>query len=86
MKPYTIVTVFTSFANRLKYKQLFFLVAFLFLLDLIVPDIIPMVDEIILGLLTLLLSGLRKKPPQSEDTVIEGEVIGRNNGQTGDEG
>lgn len=85
MKPYTIVTIFMSFANRLKYKQLFFLVAFLFVLDLVVPDIIPMVDEIILGLLTLLLAGLRKEPPQSRDTVIEGEVISRNDGRTGDE-
>jgi len=85
MKPYTIVTIFMSFANRLKYKQLFFLVAFLFVLDLIVPDIIPMVDEIILGLITLLLSGLRKEPPQSRATVIEGEVISNNDERTGGE-
>ncbi len=43
------------FASRLKYPQLFFVTLALFLLDLIVPDLFPFVDEILLGLLTILL-------------------------------
>lgn len=43
------------FASRLKFPQLFLLVAGLFLADLVFPDIIPFIDEIILGLLALLL-------------------------------
>lgn len=54
-----------SFASRLRYPQLFFLTAAIFVVDLVVPDPIPFVDEILLGLLTLLLGGLadRHRPP-----------------------
>lgn len=37
-------------ATRLKFPQLFLLLAALFVFDLIVPDFIPFVDEILLGL------------------------------------
>ncbi len=72
-----------AFANRLKFKQLFFLILALFLLDLIVPDMVPLIDEIVLGLLTLLLASLKKEPVtndqgQSDGNVIEGEVIREN--------
>ena len=49
------------FASRLRFPQLFALVAALFVIDLLVPDVIPFADEIILGLLTLLLGSLRKR-------------------------
>lgn len=52
------------FASRLRFPQLFALIATLFLLDLAIPDFIPFVDEILLGLATLLLGSLRKKPEQ----------------------
>ncbi len=45
----------SRFASKLKYPQLFFVTLVLFLLDLIVPDLFPFIDEILLGLLTLLL-------------------------------
>lgn len=75
--------MFMAFANRLKFKELFLLILALFLLDLVVPDPIPMIDEIILGLLTLLLASLKKEPDINEQTrsdgdVIEGEVIREN--------
>lgn len=50
--------------RRLRFPYLFLLTAVFFVADLIVPDVIPMVDEIIIGLVTLLLANL-KKPPQS---------------------
>lgn len=56
-----------AFASRLRFPWLFALTAGLFLLDLVVPDAIPFVDELLLGLGTLLLGSWRKRrsPPPS---------------------
>jgi hypothetical protein len=57
-----------AFASRLRFPWLFALTAGVFLLDLIVPDAIPFVDEVMLGLATLLLGSWRKRrqpPPGS---------------------
>lgn len=51
----------TRFAAGLRYPTLFGLVAALFVIDLIVPDLIPFIDEILLALGTLLLGSLRKR-------------------------
>ncbi|MBL8298984.1 MAG: hypothetical protein JNN30_11650 [Rhodanobacteraceae bacterium] len=51
-----------GFAERLRFPRLLLLTAVLFLVDLIVPDLIPFVDEILLALLTLLLSRWKKRP------------------------
>lgn len=48
------------FAERLRFPQLFLLTGGLFVLDLLLPDMIPFVDEILLALLTLILAALRK--------------------------
>lgn len=57
--------------SRLRFPTLFGLIALLFLVDLLVPDFIPFVDEIILGLMTVVLGTLREKrreptPEQAE--------------------
>ena len=49
------------FAAGLRFPTLFGLVAGLFLLDLVIPDLIPFADEILLALGTLLLASLRKR-------------------------
>jgi hypothetical protein len=49
------------FAERLSFPRLFLLTAALFVLTLIVPDPLPWVDEILLGLSTLLLANLRRR-------------------------
>jgi hypothetical protein len=51
-----------GFAERLRFPRLLLLTAVLFLVDLAVPDLIPFVDEILLALVTLLLSRWKKKP------------------------
>ena len=58
-------------ATSLKFPKLFALVVLLFLLDLVVPDFIPLADEIILGVLSLMLGLLRKprQPPPPADEV-----------------
>lgn len=80
MRPDSLTVMLMAFANRLKFKELFLLILTLFLLDLVIPDMIPMIDEIILGLLTLLLASIKKEPGkpdqnQPKGNVIEGEVI-----------
>lgn len=48
--------------GRLRFPKLLALTAALFVADLFVPDVIPFADEILLGLGTLLLTQLRKRP------------------------
>jgi hypothetical protein len=62
------------FAAGLRYPTLFKLVAGLFLLDLVVPDLIPFYDEILLALGTLLLGALRTRRRRGGATVVEGEA------------
>ncbi|MEN8175012.1 MAG: DUF6116 family protein [Pseudomonadota bacterium] len=49
-----------KYAAGLRFKQLFFLSGALFLLDVLIPDLIPFADELLLGLLTLLFGAWRK--------------------------
>jgi hypothetical protein len=50
-------------ASRLKFPQLFAVFAGLFLFDLLVPDLVPFVDEILLGLGTTLFALWRERVP-----------------------
>lgn len=50
------------FASRLKFPHLFWLTAILFLFDLVIPDLIPFADEVLLALLSLLFATWRKGP------------------------
>ena len=46
-------------ASRLRFPVLFKVTLALFILDLLVPDLIPFADELLLGLAALLLGSLR---------------------------
>jgi hypothetical protein len=46
--------------SRLRFPYLFLLMAALFVFDLAIPDVIPVADEILIGLATLLLANLKK--------------------------
>jgi hypothetical protein len=61
-------TLLTRFASRLRFPQLFALTATLFVLDLLIPDLIPFVDELLLGLATLLLANWKRDQPQPAAT------------------
>jgi hypothetical protein len=52
---------FQRFASGLRFPRLLALTAGLFVLDLLIPDLIPFADELLLGLATLILSRLRKR-------------------------
>ena len=69
MRPESLIGIFLGFANR------FFLILFLFIADLLVPDMIPMIDEIILGLLAVLLANWKKSKTGDDGNFIEGEII-----------
>ena len=57
------------FVSKLSYPRLVLLTAALFVVDTLVPDIVPFADEILLGLGTLLLANLRGR--KSRDDVID---------------
>jgi len=48
-------------AARLRFPWLFALTATLFVIDLLVPDLLPFADEILLGLLTILFASWRRR-------------------------
>jgi hypothetical protein len=50
------------YASTLRFPKLFAITAALFVIDLIFPDMVPFVDEILLGLISLLFASLRNKP------------------------
>ena len=59
--PNPITRPLLRWAEGLRFPRLALLVAALFVADLLVPDFIPFVDEILLGLGTLLLTGLKQR-------------------------
>jgi len=50
-------------ATRLKFPQLFAVLVGLFLFDLVLPDLVPFVDEILLGLGAALFGMWRERVP-----------------------
>jgi len=71
-----MIDIFLKNANQLRFRNLFFLVISLFLVDLLLPDFIPFIDEIILGLLAIILANWKKERNQdNEGTLIEGEIV-----------
>ena len=49
------------YASGLRFPRLLAVTAALFVLDLLFPDAVPFVDEILLGLISLLLASLKKR-------------------------
>jgi hypothetical protein len=68
-----ILAALLKYADRLKFRQLFLLTAMLFVLDLLIPDIIPFADELLLGLLTLLFGSWRKTKPKQPASIEQTE-------------
>lgn len=72
----TLIGSILRFAKGLRFPVLFLVTAGLFVVDLFVPEPVPFVDELILGLATLLLASWkrRRRPAESDDKqVIEVE-------------
>jgi hypothetical protein len=56
-----------AYAARLRFPTLFKITLGLFLLDVLIPDLIPFADEILLGLGALILSNWRKPVAQQQE-------------------
>lgn len=56
-----LIGVVLRWAGRLRFPYLFLLTAVLFVANLFIPDALPMADELIMGLIALLLGSLRKR-------------------------
>lgn len=69
MLKYLVTPVLARMA-KLKYPTLMKISAGLFLISFLLPDPIPFVDEILLGLVTLMLS-TKKKEPEHVQTLKE---------------
>jgi len=65
MDPVTRQRVVGAVTSRLKFPQLLAVTATLFVLDLLIPDLIPFADEILLGLATALFALWREEVPAS---------------------
>lgn len=75
-----VIAAILRYAAGLRFRQLFLITGAVFLLDLLVPDLVPFADEVLLGLLTLLFGMWRKRgTDETEDggggRTIEGEVM-----------
>ncbi len=69
MRPRPIlIAPLLQFAGGLRFRTLFFLTAALFVASLLFPDPLPFLDEVLLGLATLLLSQWKKRKAPEEAT------------------
>jgi len=50
-----------GFLSRLSFPRLFVVTAALFVADVLIPDFIPLADELLLGMGTLLLASWKKR-------------------------
>ncbi|MGR9092792.1 MAG: DUF6116 family protein [Gammaproteobacteria bacterium] len=51
----------TKHSTGLRFPKLFFIVCALFVVDLLLPDFVPFIDEIILGLVAVVLGTLKER-------------------------
>lgn len=56
-----IIVPLIAYLTRLRFPVLFAIAAVLFILDFVIPDAIPFVDEILLGLGAALLGSWKKR-------------------------
>jgi hypothetical protein len=64
-----VSTIVRRSTSRLRYPKLLALTGALFVIDLFVPDVIPLADEILLGLGTLVLTRLRTRRAEPHDSA-----------------
>jgi hypothetical protein len=66
-----LVAWFVARLAPLRFPVLFLITAGLFLVDLVVPDVIPFVDEVLLGLAAALLATWRKRRVEVSDAPVD---------------
>ena len=72
-----LTTLVQRFLPRLKYPYLFLILGGLFLADLVIPDPIPILDELLLAILTFVAASFRTRredsPPPRDITPADDE-------------
>ena len=68
--------IIVRWAARLRFPYLLALTLVVFVVNLFVPDALPFADEIVLGLLSVLLASLRKKKPGEKPSEKPGGDTG----------
>jgi hypothetical protein len=58
-----------GYARRLRFPKLLAITAALFLVDLFIPDIIPFADELLLGLVTMILASIKQRRRDSVEAA-----------------
>ena len=73
-----LAAIVLKWASRLRFPWLFLLTASLFVLNLFIPDVLPFVDEILMGLLAMLLASWKKRndaqPPAGTGETVNKEI------------
>jgi hypothetical protein len=68
------VGLLTRFFSRLRFPWLFGIVLSLFGVDLLLPDFVPFIDELLLATVTMLLgSWKQRKTTRSDESEVERE-------------
>lgn len=57
-----------AFLSQLRFRSLFLITGAIFLADLLIPDLIPFVDELLMGALTLLFAAWKRDRRPLPDT------------------
>jgi len=65
------MSLIQRFLGKLRFPQLFVVAALLFVLDVLIPDMIPFADEMMLALLTALLSQWKRSDRPPAPTVAK---------------
>ncbi|SEA50229.1 DUF6116 family protein [Microbulbifer marinus] len=79
--PSALVGWFLSYAQRLEHPQLFKWICAIFLVDLFIPDLLPFVDEFLLGLATLYLASRKKRRPEKPGQHQQEKFAGKGKGE-----
>jgi hypothetical protein len=64
-----VTALVRRYAARWRYPRLLLLTGALFVADLVFPDFIPLVDEILLGLGTMVLASLRSRRGEKVEAI-----------------
>jgi len=62
------MTALKDWLSALRFPVLMLLAALLLLADLLIPDVLPFVDEVLLALATVMLGRLRRPPSAPADS------------------
>ena len=68
-----MVALLTTFFARLRYPWLFAVAAGLFLVDMLIPDLLPLADEILLAVITVMLAS--RKVEREAEPADRSEII-----------